>query len=209
MMQALAGLWRGLVRRLEMLKYDDFSIAQYFRRQGALVGEGCRLQIRSLGSEPWLIRIGNRCTLSTDVVLVTHDGAASIFSDEDPSIQRFGPVIIGNNCFIGARAMVLPGVSIGDDCIVGAGSVVTKAVASGSVVAGVPARFICTTREFRERTLAAWAKQKPPGYMREFVAGHRYTHAQLNEGKTAYAALLRRHLTAHFLLDVPGERAAE
>lgn len=49
---------------------------------------------------------------------------------------------IGENCFIGGRSLILPGVEIGDGCVVGAGSVVTKSVPAGSVVAGNPARVL-------------------------------------------------------------------
>jgi acetyltransferase-like isoleucine patch superfamily enzyme len=49
---------------------------------------------------------------------------------------------IGQNCFIGGRALIMPGVKIGDSCIVGAGSVVTKSVPANSIVAGNPARVI-------------------------------------------------------------------
>lgn len=49
---------------------------------------------------------------------------------------------IGENCFIGGRSMILPGVEIGDGCVVGAGSVVTKSVPAGSVVAGNPAKVL-------------------------------------------------------------------
>ena len=51
---------------------------------------------------------------------------------------------IGQNCFIGGRALILPGVSVGDSCIVGAGSVVTRSVPANSIVAGNPARVIYT-----------------------------------------------------------------
>jgi maltose O-acetyltransferase len=49
------------------------------------------------------------------------------------------PVRIGNDCWIGARAIVLAGVQIGDGAVVGAGAVVTKSVDAGAIVAGVPA----------------------------------------------------------------------
>ena len=49
---------------------------------------------------------------------------------------------IGRNCFIGGRALILPGVTIGDGCIVGAGSVVTKSVPDHCIVAGNPARIL-------------------------------------------------------------------
>lgn len=59
--------------------------------------------------------------------------------------------VIGENCFIGGRSIILPGVQIGDGCIVGAGSVVTKSVPSGCIIAGNPARVIrehIKTREY-------------------------------------------------------------
>ena len=49
---------------------------------------------------------------------------------------------IGENCFIGGRSLILPGVEIGDNCVVGAGSVVTKSVPPRSVVAGNPAKIL-------------------------------------------------------------------
>lgn len=49
---------------------------------------------------------------------------------------------IGENCFIGGRALILPGITIGDSCIVGAGSVVTKDVPANCIVAGNPAKII-------------------------------------------------------------------
>lgn len=52
------------------------------------------------------------------------------------------PVKIGKRCWIGANAIILPGVTIGDNCVVAAGSVVTKDVPSNCTVAGVPARII-------------------------------------------------------------------
>ena len=50
------------------------------------------------------------------------------------------PVKIGESVFIGARAIVLKGVTIGDRAVIGAGAVVTRDVASGTIVAGNPAR---------------------------------------------------------------------
>ncbi len=49
---------------------------------------------------------------------------------------------IGFNCFIGAQAIIMPGVRVGDQCIVGSGAVVTRDVPPGSIVAGNPAKVI-------------------------------------------------------------------
>ena len=51
-------------------------------------------------------------------------------------------VKIGKRCWIGANAIILPGITIGDNCVIAAGSVVTKDVPSNCTVAGVPARII-------------------------------------------------------------------
>ena len=53
-----------------------------------------------------------------------------------------GRVTIGDGCWIGARAVILKDVSLGDRCVVGAGAVVTRSFASGSIIAGVPAKPI-------------------------------------------------------------------
>lgn len=52
------------------------------------------------------------------------------------------PVVIGEGCWIGEKAIILPGVEIGDKCVIGAGSVVTKSVSNNTVVAGNPAKAI-------------------------------------------------------------------
>lgn len=61
---------------------------------------------------------------------------------ENSEIRDNEPVVIGNDVWIGANAIILPGVRIGDGAIIAAGAVVTKDVIPYSVVGGVPARFI-------------------------------------------------------------------
>jgi putative colanic acid biosynthesis acetyltransferase WcaF len=62
---------------------------------------------------------------------------------KDPSLQLITkPITIGKNSFIGARVMILPGVSIGNQAIVGAMSVVSKDVPDHQIVAGNPAKKI-------------------------------------------------------------------
>ncbi|MEO8457517.1 MAG: DapH/DapD/GlmU-related protein, partial [Chloroflexota bacterium] len=70
------------------------------------------------GSEPYLVQIGDHVTVSSNVTFVTHDGGTWVFRyrPEYAGMQRFGRIAIGNNCFIGARAIIMPGVRIGDNC---------------------------------------------------------------------------------------------
>ncbi len=83
---------------------------------------------------PELIEIGDNSTVGWDVMILTHE----FFSNK----LRKGKVKIGKNTTIGARTLVLPGVSIGNDVIVSANSLVNKDVADGKTVGGVPIRNI-------------------------------------------------------------------
>jgi len=56
-------------------------------------------------------------------------------------VSRKG-IVIGKNCWIGARVTILDGVTIGDHCVIAAGAVVNKSFPSGSLIGGVPARLI-------------------------------------------------------------------
>ena len=95
---------------------------------------GDRSNAYSLGK----IEILEGATVAQEVYLCTgtHDF-------EDPSLQLITkPITIGKDSFIGARAMILPGVRIGDQAIVGAMSVVSKDVPDHQIVAGNPAKNI-------------------------------------------------------------------
>lgn len=52
------------------------------------------------------------------------------------------PIVIGENCWIGAKVTILAGVHIGDNCVIGAGSIVTKSIPRNSIAVGVPAKVV-------------------------------------------------------------------
>jgi maltose O-acetyltransferase len=58
------------------------------------------------------------------------------------TLELSKPVNIGDNCWIGGGAIILPGVSIGNNCVIGAGAVVTKDIPDDSMAAGNPAKVI-------------------------------------------------------------------
>lgn len=129
---------------------------------GVKVGSGCRVFAKSFGSEPWLIEIGDRVTVTAGVVFITHDGSGWLVRDEAGRRFRYARIVIGSDVFIGVNTILMPGVRIGDRVVVGAGSVVTKSVPSGSVVAGNPARLIMNYEGFETRVKQHWSK---PGDM--------------------------------------------
>jgi acetyltransferase-like isoleucine patch superfamily enzyme len=124
-------------------------------RRGLRLGRDVRVIGKpDFGSEPYLIEIGDHVTISTNVTFLTHDGATWVFRDRPgyEGLQRFDRISIGDNCFIGTGVIILPGTRIGSNCVIGAGSVVTRAVPDDTVVAGVPARRICSYDQYVERT---------------------------------------------------------
>lgn len=94
---------------------------------------------------PEFVEIGDNFISAPGSIILAHD--ASLLSQYGE--YRVEKTIIGNNVFIGANSIILPGINIGDGAIVGAGSVVTKDVDQYTVVAGNPAKRISTVEEYR------------------------------------------------------------
>lgn len=88
------------------------------------------------------IEIGVNSTLAYGVTILTHadpNGPHNLLSKIYPPKQA--PVVIGDNCWIGANATLLPGDTIGDFSVIAAGAVVTKDLPSGVMAAGCPAEI--------------------------------------------------------------------
>lgn len=95
----------------------------------------------------WLIQIGNNVTMAPRVHILCHDASTKQFLD----FTKIGRVTIGDNVFIGAESVVLPGVTIGSNVIIGANSTVTHDIPDNTVAAGSPARVICTLEAYLEK----------------------------------------------------------
>lgn len=68
-----------------------------------------------------------------------------------PDFDIFGRVKICDYAYIGSSAQIMPGVTIGEGSLVAAGSIVTRSVPAGVVVAGNPAKNVCTVEEYIKR----------------------------------------------------------
>lgn len=116
------------------------------RKDGMVIGEGTHIFSNIIASEPYLISIGKNCTISTEVCFLASIG---VFLDRQVYSDICGKILIGNNCFIGNRVIILYGVSLLDNTIVVAGSVVTRSVAeSGCIIAGNPAKVVGRVVDF-------------------------------------------------------------
>lgn len=107
-------------------------------------------------SEPYLITIGDNTTISFDTVFITHCGETRVLRNlanntHDKQTVIYKPIRVGNNCFIGCRCTILPGVTIGDNVIIGAGSIVNTDIPDNTVWGGIPAKFICSLDEYKNK----------------------------------------------------------
>ena len=108
---------------------------KYRTLYGMDIGEGTIISRKAdfdKAINPKGIHIGKYTLITGHVDIIAHDVCRGLKAD----------VRIGDNCFIGNGAILLPGITIGNEVIVGAGAVVTKDVPSNSIVAGNPAKII-------------------------------------------------------------------
>lgn len=114
-------IWR--FRHLFLTKYYGMSI-----HPTARISSAARLD----KTNPKGVHIGQYTCITFGVALLTHDMCT----------RKRCPTTIGNNVFIGANSVIMPGVTVSDNVIIGAGSIVTKDIPSDVIVAGNPAKII-------------------------------------------------------------------
>lgn len=128
------------------------STLETLRKRGAVIGtdvhilDGCIID----PDHCFHIEIGNNVTLAPRVHILAHDASTKLFL----GYTKIRNTRIGNRVFIGAGAIVLPGVHIGDGVIVAAGSVVTRDVENDTVVGGNPAGVLMQTSAYLENMKA-------------------------------------------------------
>lgn len=137
-----------IFRKLKSVYQKTFwSFEKQARYAGVKIGKGNFISSAFWSSEPYLISIGNYCQITAGVRIHTHGGGNFVRSII-PAFDCFGKVSIGDYVYIGTGAQIMPGVTIGNNVLIAAGSIVTKSVPCRVVVAGNPARVICSLEEY-------------------------------------------------------------
>jgi len=115
-----------------MLESPAITEVKRLRSLGAEIGEGTLIfgRVDVSVNYPNFIKIGKCCLIASEAILLSHGYP-----------HNWLPLVVGDNCYVGFRAIVLPGAIIADNCVVGAGAVVPKTlkVAEWSLIVGNPA----------------------------------------------------------------------
>lgn len=160
---ALALFFRVLLRASAAFRFASIaSVIRNAKWRARLhsMGRGAGIAASAVIKDPSCVSIGERSLLGDfvhvwggggvdigdDVLVASHCVITSLTHDRDAALFRAslvkGRIVIEDNVWIGAGAIILPGVTLGRGSIVGAGAIVTRDVAAGDVVVGVPAKVV-------------------------------------------------------------------
>jgi maltose O-acetyltransferase len=150
---------RGLGLRAVGMKIECYDIYPRcaFRSRSLRIGKGSVINHGCHFDNNAAVEIGRGVSVATGVTFVTTGHRLG------PSNHRAGelelkPIRVGDGCWIGAGATILPGVSIGDGCIIGAGSVVRADCEANGLYMGVPAQLVSGRRGRRPGASSAPAQ---------------------------------------------------
>lgn len=120
--------------------------AFFYRLRGTKIGKNTFIAPNVFIEEgrPEMVTIEDNVRIGPGVIIAVHDTAYHAIYEEKPVI--WNEVKIGKGSYIGAGAIILPGITIGKKAIVAAGAVVTENVPDYTMVAGIPARKIKNLR---------------------------------------------------------------
>lgn len=143
----------SIINKFKALYRNKFwSLEKLARFYGVEIGENNFIASKFWSSEPYLIKIGNNCAITSGVKIFTH-GGSRVLRSRHPKFDAFGKVVIGDYVYIGSNSLIMPGVTIGNNVLIAAGSIVTKSIPSGVVVAGNPAKFVCTINDYEKKNI--------------------------------------------------------
>jgi len=163
LLQSVKYFTLGLDNALDIIIYPDATIGRYLNNiligQSSIVKSyaqivGCNRGARVIiGSRTTLgyytfiyshesIQIGDDCMIAPFVYITDNNHGIDSGSNMNTQAIVSKPICIGNDVWVGAHSVILPGIRIGNGAVVGANSVVTTDVGPGMVVAGNPAKVI-------------------------------------------------------------------
>lgn len=119
-------------------------------------------------------------TIAPQAYLLAHDASTKRLIN----YTKVGSINIEDDVFIGARALIMPGITIGRGSIIAAGSVVTKSVPNGCIVAGNPAKVIGNVEEYCNKI--KYLKQHAWKYNKSYLIGN----IQKNDKEMMYHQLI-------------------
>lgn len=173
--EKIRAIIKHIRKKLFSLKSNENKI-NYLKSLGLKIGDKCLFLSTKIPTEPYLVKIGNHCVVSSGTEFITHDGSVWLFREKHPKLDVFGLTEIGNNTFIGIGSIILPNTKIGSNCIIGAGSVVRGNIADNSVVMGNPAQVIMSTELLEKLILtnknALLTKHLKPAEKTRFIKNH-------------------------------------
>ena len=146
-----------LYRLLYPNNYRSEILVEHLKRVGCSIGKDVMFfdptTVFIDSTRPSLLEIGDYAKITSRVIVLTHDFSYTVLSSvyHDIMNECRGKTVIGKNVFIGMGSIILPGVRLGDNVIVGSGSVVTKDAPPNVVIAGNPAKIVCTLDEFYKK----------------------------------------------------------
>ncbi len=135
-------------------------------RKGAIrIGDYCLIAPGVEITSAEAITLGDSCMLAADVMI--HDCDWHGLYNRLRPFRCSAPVTLGDNVWIGARAIITKGVTIGDNSVIGAGSIVTKDIPANVVAAGNPAKVVKTLNPKRKMLTRAFLFQHGDSYWQQ------------------------------------------
>ena len=202
----MIGKIKKIIKKILFPKYhNNDAYISFLRNGGAQIGE--RTFFYDIMSHPVdetslpFISIGSDCRITAGAYILGHDYSYAVLrKTHHRMLCKTVGTSIGNNVFLGMRSIIMPGTTIGNNVIVAAGAVVTGFVPDNVVVAGNPARILCTLDEYYTKlnekfeNYAVTAYKKKKSYLgRELTEKDMGWYNQLweYEGKQEVYDLLR------------------
>lgn len=135
--------------RQKISRWIGSLTVQYHRLRGCEIGTNCHISRRAIldRANPKGVHIGNNTRVLLEAMIIAHDYSRGALEGR----SMWCNTRIGNNCVIGGRAMIMPGVTIGNHVYVGGGSIVTSSLPDNCIAAGNPARIVRKGTQINDR----------------------------------------------------------